>query len=81
MSSSCLTAFCNSPQGLEHTYFTHCSGGMASALQVLEIAHTHYWISDRKAVSPSSSSVSNKGVYATCISPISLEWKSQIPLD
>ena len=48
-------------QGLEHTYFTHCSGGMASALQVLEIAHTHFWMSERKPVSPGSSSVSRNG--------------------
>ena len=47
-------------QGLEHTYFTHCSGGMASALQVLEIAHTHFWMSERKTLSPGSSSVSGR---------------------
>ena len=29
--------------GLEHTYSEHGLGGMASAFQVLEIAHTHYW--------------------------------------
>ena len=29
--------------GLEHTYQSQGAGGMASALMVLEIIHTHYW--------------------------------------
>ncbi|XP_043192197.1 MAP kinase-activating death domain protein-like isoform X2 [Amphibalanus amphitrite] len=32
--------------GLEHTYSEQGLGGMASAFQVLEIAHTHYWSRD-----------------------------------
>ena len=32
--------------GLEQTYINHGSGGMASAFQLLEIAHTHYWTRD-----------------------------------
>lgn len=32
--------------GLEQTYSNHGLGGMASALMVLEIAHTHYWEKD-----------------------------------
>merc|ERR1719334_1166275 len=54
-------------QGLEHTYFTHCSGGMASALQVLEIAHTHFWMSERKPISPGSSSGELNVIMATTV--------------
>ena len=32
--------------GLEQTYSNFGLGGMASAFQVLEIAHTHYWTKD-----------------------------------
>ncbi|XP_049779283.1 MAP kinase-activating death domain protein [Schistocerca cancellata] len=32
--------------GLEQTYSNYGLGGMASAFQVLEIAHTHYWTKD-----------------------------------
>ena len=32
--------------GLEQTYCNHGQGGMASAFQLLEIAHTHYWTKD-----------------------------------
>lgn len=32
--------------GLEHSYSNCGLGGMASALQVLEIAHTHFWAKD-----------------------------------
>lgn len=32
--------------GLEVTYANYGLGGMASAFQVLEIAHTHYWTKD-----------------------------------
>ncbi|XP_022245653.1 MAP kinase-activating death domain protein-like isoform X2 [Limulus polyphemus] len=32
--------------GLEYTYANNGLGGMASALQALEIAHTHYWAQD-----------------------------------
>jgi len=32
--------------GLEFTYGNFGLGGMASAFQVLEIAHTHYWTKD-----------------------------------
>lgn len=30
--------------GLEHTYRTNGQGGMASALMVLEVAATHYYV-------------------------------------
>ncbi|GAB6028666.1 hypothetical protein CHUAL_004492 [Chamberlinius hualienensis] len=33
-------------QGLEHTYSNFGLGGSASAYQILEIAHTHYWSKD-----------------------------------
>ncbi|XP_054715767.1 LOW QUALITY PROTEIN: MAP kinase-activating death domain protein-like [Uloborus diversus] len=32
--------------GLEHSYSNYGLGGMASAFQVLEIVHTHYWARD-----------------------------------
>jgi hypothetical protein len=36
--------------GLEQTYANNGLGGMASAFQLLEIAHTHYWIRDETSV-------------------------------
>jgi hypothetical protein len=35
-------------QGLEVTFENNGLGGMASTVQLLEIAHTHYWIKDTK---------------------------------
>ncbi|CAF3593459.1 unnamed protein product [Rotaria socialis] len=35
-------------QGLEVTFENNGLGGMASTVQLLEIAHTHYWIKDAK---------------------------------
>lgn len=35
-------------QGLEVTFENNGLGGMASTVQLLEIAHTHYWIKDIK---------------------------------
>ena len=35
-------------QGLEVTFENNGLGGMASTVQLLEIAHTHYWIKDMK---------------------------------
>jgi len=32
--------------GLEVSFSNQCGGGLASAFQVLEIAHTHYWAKD-----------------------------------
>lgn len=32
--------------GLEVSFGNQCGGGLASAFQVLEIAHTHYWTKD-----------------------------------
>jgi hypothetical protein len=33
-------------QGLEATYENNGVGGLASTFQLLEIAHTHYWVKD-----------------------------------
>jgi hypothetical protein len=33
-------------QGLEAAYDNNSIGGMASTFQLLEIAHTHYWVKD-----------------------------------
>ena len=33
-------------QGLEVTFDNNGIGGMASTFQLLEIAHTHYWVKD-----------------------------------
>jgi hypothetical protein len=44
-------------QGLEATYENNGVGGMASTFQLLEIAHTHYWVKDntiRSDISPMS---------------------------
>lgn len=42
--------------GLEQTYANNGLGGMASAFQLLEIAHTHYWLrGDKDSVHANSS--------------------------
>lgn len=42
-------------QGLEITFENNGLGGMASTFQLLEIAHTHFWIKDSKTdLSPMS---------------------------
>ena len=44
-------------QGLEATFENNGVGGMASTFQLLEIAHTHYWVKDstmRSDLSPMS---------------------------
>ena len=44
-------------QGLEATFDNNGVGGMASTFQLLEIAHTHYWLKDnsiRSDLSPMS---------------------------
>lgn len=33
-------------QGLDVSFSSQCGVGLASAFQVLEIAHTHYWTKD-----------------------------------
>lgn len=40
-------------QGLEHTFKSSSQGGVASALMVLEVAATHYYIRDNKSNSSS----------------------------
>ena len=42
--------------GLEHTFKTNGSGGVASALMVLEVAATHYYVRDSKSNSSSRTS-------------------------
>ena len=41
--------------GLEQTYANNGLGGMASAFQLLEIAHTHYWVLGNEATSANKS--------------------------
>jgi len=41
-------------QGLEATIENNGVGGMASTFQLLEIAHTHYWVRDNTARSDST---------------------------
>jgi len=44
-------------QGIEATFENNGVGGMASTFQLLEIAHTHYWVKDnttRSDISPMS---------------------------
>lgn len=40
--------------GLENTYQSQGAGGMASALMVLEIIHTHYWEKEGSSKSETS---------------------------
>ena len=42
--------------GLEQTYANNGLGGMASAFQLLEIAHTHYWMPGNETTNPSGKS-------------------------
>jgi hypothetical protein len=52
-------------QGLETTYANNGLGGMASAFQLLEIAHTHYWLNDEEAIpqkSTGSTSTTNSNL-------------------
>lgn len=42
--------------GLEHTFKTNGSGGVASSLMVLEVASTHYYVRDSKSNSSSRTS-------------------------
>jgi hypothetical protein len=41
-------------QGLEATFENNGVGGMASTFQLLEIAHTHYWVKDSTTRNDSS---------------------------
>lgn len=43
-------------QGLEHTFKTGGQGGMASAIMVLEVAATHYYVRDNKSSNSSRTS-------------------------
>lgn len=45
--------------GLEQTYSNFGLGGMASAFQLCEIAHTHYWTKDISEQSADITQVSN----------------------
>ncbi|KAF5297273.1 hypothetical protein FQA39_LY12112 [Lamprigera yunnana] len=49
--------------GLEHTYSNYGLGGMASAFQLQEIAHTHYWSKDLadSTIADSSHLLSSQG--------------------
>ena len=40
--------------GLEHTYQSRGSGGMASTVMILEIMHTHYWEKEGSSKSDTS---------------------------
>jgi len=40
--------------GLEHTYQSHGTGGMASTMMILEIMHTHYWEKEGSSKSDTS---------------------------
>ena len=46
-------------QGLEAAYDNNSIGGMASTFQLLEIAHTHYWVKDNTG-RPDSSPASER---------------------
>ena len=48
--------------GLEHTYQNQGIGGMASAIMVLEIIHTHYW--EKEAHGSNKSDTSNPSLVS-----------------
>ncbi|KAL4104662.1 hypothetical protein QTP88_019944 [Uroleucon formosanum] len=56
--------------GLEVSFSNQCGGGLASAFQVLEIAHTHYWAKD----------ISMTGFESQMSSPYSSRENVQSPL-
>ncbi|XP_060856008.1 MAP kinase-activating death domain protein isoform X3 [Metopolophium dirhodum] len=56
--------------GLEVSFGNQCGGGLASAFQVLEIAHTHYWAKD----------ISMTGFESQMSSPYSSRENVQSPL-
>lgn len=58
---------------MEQTYLNHGSGGMASAFQLMEIAHTHYWTrdpSDPKSCQDFSTPGSNTAQTSQRTSPL-----------
>uniref|UniRef100_A0A224Z3D7 Mapk activating protein denn n=1 Tax=Rhipicephalus zambeziensis TaxID=60191 RepID=A0A224Z3D7_9ACAR len=61
--------------GLEHSYNNCGIGGMASAMQVLEIAHTHFWTKDLGAEAGMQESVSSstRGSISAAFRPQSTE--------
>ncbi|XP_075545658.1 rab3 GDP-GTP exchange factor isoform X1 [Dermacentor variabilis] len=61
--------------GLEHSFHNCGIGGMASALQVLEIAHTHFWAKDLSAEAGMQESVSSsaRGSISAAFRPQSTE--------
>ncbi|XP_021954472.1 MAP kinase-activating death domain protein isoform X3 [Folsomia candida] len=74
--------------GLEFSYANRGIGGMASAFQILEIAHTHYWTKDIADIAAESGShysqyldpnVLSPGVLSMQGSPISSEQASPEP--
>ena len=64
--------------GLEQTYANNGLGGMASAFQLLEIAHTHYWLYGNET--GKSSNVSNSNEQAP-MSPMSEKSNDSSPYD
>lgn len=55
--------------GLEQTYANNGLGGMASAFQLLEIAHTHYWIHGTELLGKSNSLDGNSPMSEKSNSP------------
>ncbi|XP_050526812.1 MAP kinase-activating death domain protein isoform X2 [Daktulosphaira vitifoliae] len=55
--------------GLEVSFANQCGGGLASAFQVLEIAHTHYWSKDLSVSGFESQSSSPYGSRENIQSP------------
>ncbi|CAL8079643.1 unnamed protein product [Orchesella dallaii] len=55
--------------GLEHSSANRGLGGMASAFQILEIAHTHYWTKDINDISGESGSHYSQYLEPTGLSP------------
>ncbi|XP_025417158.1 MAP kinase-activating death domain protein isoform X2 [Sipha flava] len=56
--------------GLEVSFSNQCGGGLASAFQVLEIAHTHYWTKDMSMTGFESQTSSPFGSRENVQSPL-----------
>ena len=56
--------------GLEQTYANNGIGGMASAYQLFEIIHTHYWINDNTGNNSSKTDESSPNTLSSMPSPV-----------
>lgn len=65
--------------GLEVSYANYGLGGMASAFQVLEIAHTHYWTKDLESEGMSTLGLDSTANTTTSSSMENLKSPDSLP--